>query len=64
MRWAKLQQNINIAYPVAMYKWSGCDENGQPNPDFAHKPTVNRGAPTLPMSLYCKYVPKEETQSV
>ncbi|KFY14210.1 hypothetical protein V492_02775 [Pseudogymnoascus sp. VKM F-4246] len=61
MRWAKLQQNINIAYPLAMYKWSGCDENGQPNPNFAHKPTVNRGAPTLPMGLYCKYVPRGDT---
>ncbi|KAF2178413.1 putative cytochrome P450 [Zopfia rhizophila CBS 207.26] len=61
MRWAKLQQNINLGYALAMYKWSGCDANGEPNPNFAQPTTaLNELAPSLPTGLYCKYVPREK----
>jgi hypothetical protein len=60
MRWAKIQQNINLAYPLAMYKWSGCDANGDPNPNFVNLPhALDKIAPRLPMGRYCKYVPRE-----
>ena len=61
MRWAKIQQNIILAYALAMFKWSGCDENGNPNPKFAQPTTaLNDLAPKLPQGLYCKYVPREK----
>jgi cytochrome P450 len=61
MRWAKMQQNIILAYALAMFKWSGCDANGQPNPHFAQPTTaLNELAPSLPQGLYCKYVPREK----
>ncbi|EED18907.1 cytochrome P450, putative [Talaromyces stipitatus ATCC 10500] len=60
MRWAKLQQNIILAYALALYKWSGCDEHGDPNPHFAQPTTaLNELAPRLPQGLWCKYVPRE-----
>ncbi|KAH8703353.1 putative cytochrome P450 [Talaromyces proteolyticus] len=59
-RWAKLQENINMAYALAIFKWSGCDENGNPNPDFSRNTDLNSLAPTLPQGLYCKHVPREE----
>ncbi|KAG6358768.1 hypothetical protein INS49_012287 [Diaporthe citri] len=37
MRWAKLQQNIIIAYSLAMYQWKNCDENGQVITDIVYK---------------------------
>lgn len=60
MRWAKIQQNIMLAYALAMFKWSGCDANGQPNPHFAQPNRLNKIAPSLPLGLYCKYVPREK----
>lgn len=61
MRWAKLQQNIILAYALAMFKWSGCDVTGQPNPHFTQPTTaLNELAPSLPQGLYCKYVLREK----
>lgn len=60
MRWAKMQQHIIIAYALAMFKWSGCDANGQPNPHFDRKTDMNSHAPSLPQGLYCKHVPREK----
>ncbi|KAF2272824.1 putative cytochrome P450 [Westerdykella ornata] len=61
MRWAKLQQNIMLGYALAMYEWSGCDAQGNPNPHFAQPTTaLNELAPRLPTGQYCKYVPREK----
>lgn len=58
MRWAKIQLNIVLAYALAMYKWSGCDENGQPSTHFDRKTDLNAAGPSLPVGLFCKYVPR------
>ncbi|RMZ83615.1 hypothetical protein DV738_g927, partial [Chaetothyriales sp. CBS 135597] len=49
MRWAKLQQNIILAYALALYKWQGCDADGNPDSGF-RQPThaLNELAPSLP----------------
>lgn len=63
MRWAKLQQNIILAYALAMFKWVGCDANGQPNPHFNRKTETDLNhehAPSLPQGLYCKRIPREK----
>ncbi|KAF8852512.1 putative cytochrome P450 [Acephala macrosclerotiorum] len=61
MRWAKLQQNIILAYALALYKWSGCDENGQSISEF-QQPThaLDHLAPKLPQGTHCKFVPRGE----
>lgn len=61
MRWAKIQQNIILAYALAMYEWSGCDENGQPISEF-QQPThaLDHLAPKLPQGTHCKFVPREK----
>lgn len=61
MRWAKIQQNILLGYALALYKWSGCDKDGNPNSHFAQPTTaLNELAPSLPTGLFCKYDPREE----
>ncbi|KAI2794170.1 hypothetical protein POX_a00760 [Penicillium oxalicum] len=60
MRWARVQLNIILAYALAMYEWSGCDENGQPSSHFDRKTDLNAPGPSLPVGLYCKYVPREK----
>lgn len=62
IRWAKIQQNIILAYAFAMYKWSGCFENGQPNSEFIPPTTALKElAPALPQNLYCRAVPREKS---
>ncbi|KUJ11672.1 putative cytochrome P450 [Mollisia scopiformis] len=60
MRWAKIQQNIILAYALALYKWSGCDENGELISKF-QQPThaLDHLAPKLPQGTHCKFVPRE-----
>ncbi|KAJ5274865.1 hypothetical protein N7497_005473 [Penicillium chrysogenum] len=60
MRWAKIQLNIMLAYALAMFEWSGCDENGQPSTHFDRKTDLNAVAPSLPVGLFCKYVSRNE----
>ncbi|OJJ96979.1 hypothetical protein ASPACDRAFT_33648 [Aspergillus aculeatus ATCC 16872] len=60
MRWAKIQLNIILAYALAMYEWSGCDEKGQPSTHFDRKTDLNAPGPSLPVGLFCKYVPRKE----
>lgn len=64
MRWAKIQQNIILAYALALYKWNGCDEHGndttefrQPNHALAHL------APKLPSGTHIKFAPREENRN-
>ncbi|KAF1952292.1 putative cytochrome P450 [Byssothecium circinans] len=61
MRWAKLQQNIIMAYALAFYKWQGCDESGNTNTEFKH-PThaLDHLAPKLPQGTHCKFEPREK----
>ncbi|KAF2723083.1 putative cytochrome P450 [Polychaeton citri CBS 116435] len=61
MRWAKIQQNIILAYALAMYQWSGCGENGEPIAKF-QQPThaLDHLAPKLPQGRFCKFVPREK----
>ncbi|KAL8824279.1 MAG: hypothetical protein Q9191_005164 [Dirinaria sp. TL-2023a] len=63
MRWAKLQQIIQLGYALAMFKWSGCDANGDPLKANFKQPTtaLNELAPSLPTGNFCKYVPREES---
>ncbi|GFF40034.1 hypothetical protein IFM58399_05788 [Aspergillus lentulus] len=60
MRWAKLQQNIIIAYAVAMYDWSSCDETGKPTPQAVHVKELNATRGTVLPTAYCKLVPREK----
>ena len=49
IRWAKIQQNMILAYALGMYEWSGCFKNGEPNPEFIPPTTaLNELAPALP----------------
>ncbi|RAL16210.1 cytochrome P450, partial [Aspergillus homomorphus CBS 101889] len=59
MRWAKIQLNIILAYALAMYEWSGCDADGQPSTHFDRKTDLNAPGPSLPVGLFCKYVPRK-----
>ncbi|KID84886.1 Cytochrome P450 [Metarhizium guizhouense ARSEF 977] len=61
MRWAKLQQNIIMAYAVALYRWTGCDENGNPTAVFK-QPThgLDHLAPKLPQGTHCRFAPRGE----
>ena len=36
-RWAKLQQQIILANALALYKWSSCDAQGNPDPHAAER---------------------------
>ncbi|RAH41256.1 cytochrome P450 [Aspergillus brunneoviolaceus CBS 621.78] len=60
MRWAKIQLNIILAYALALYEWTGCDEKGQPSTHFDRKTDLNAPGPSLPVGLFCKYVPRKE----
>lgn len=64
MRWAKLQQNIIIAYSLAMYQWKNCDENGQVITDVGCKrPSgLDFHQSTVMPSAYCKLVRREGSQ--
>ncbi|KAJ3493732.1 hypothetical protein NLG97_g4548 [Lecanicillium saksenae] len=59
MRWAKLQQNILMAYALALYKWEGCDEHGQ-KVTVVKQPThaLDHLAPKLPQGTHCMFVPR------
>lgn len=61
MRWAKLQQNIIIAYSLAMYQWKKSDENGQVVTDVVHKrpSELNSHQGTVIPSAFCKLEPRE-----
>lgn len=61
MRWAKIQQNMLLAYALAMYKWTGCDENGEAISKF-QQPThaLDHLAPKLPQGTHCKFQRREE----
>ncbi|KAH6722844.1 putative cytochrome P450 [Leptodontidium sp. MPI-SDFR-AT-0119] len=61
IRWAKIQQNMMLAYALGMYKWTGCFPDGSPNPEFIPPTTaLNELAPALPQNLFCKAVPREK----
>lgn len=61
IRWAKIQQNIILAYAFAMYEWSGCKADGSPEHDFIPPTTaLNELAPCLPQNLLLKAVPRRE----
>ncbi|KAI9727731.1 MAG: hypothetical protein M1828_005959 [Chrysothrix sp. TS-e1954] len=60
MKWAKLQQNMILAYAFAMYEFSGCHKDGSPNPEFIPPTTaLNELAPALPHNLLIKAVPRK-----
>jgi cytochrome P450 len=60
MRWAKIQQNMLLAYALALYEWSGCDANGDNISEF-QQPThaLDHLAPRLPQGTHCKFVPRK-----
>ncbi|KAF2118823.1 cytochrome P450 [Lophiotrema nucula] len=57
-RWAKLQQNIIIAYALAMYQWSACDANGQSVGPSDHKTDFDKHSNKLPQGIFLKHVPR------
>lgn len=61
MRWAKLQQNIIVAYSLAMYQWKNSDENGQLIREIVYKrpSELNSHQHTVIPSAFCKLVPRE-----
>ncbi|EME79061.1 uncharacterized protein MYCFIDRAFT_204672 [Pseudocercospora fijiensis CIRAD86] len=60
IRWAKIQQNMMLAYAFAMYKWTGCHKDGSPNTDFIPPTTaLNELAPSLPQNLFLKAEPRK-----
>jgi sterol 14-demethylase len=59
MRWAKLQQNIILAYALAQFKWSSCDANGEPMLREAHRKQLDDPHATSFTKYYVKYVPRE-----
>ncbi|KAI1378720.1 putative cytochrome P450 [Hypoxylon crocopeplum] len=61
MRWAKLQQNIIMAYALAIYNWTGCDEKGRSVSVFK-QPThaLDHLAPKLPQGTHVKFTPRKE----
>ena len=61
MRWAKIQQIIILAYALAVYRWSGCDADENPEANFTQsKHALNELALNLLHDLNCKYVLKEK----
>lgn len=61
MRWAKIQQNIIMAYALALYTWTGCDEYGN-DVDVFNQPThaLNHIAPRLPQGTHVKFARREK----
>lgn len=57
---AKVQQNIVIAYALAMYRWVSCDENGVPTPNAVHVKLLNSEQSTVLPTSYSKLIPREE----
>ena len=51
MRWAKLQQNINIIYFLAKYKWTVHDGNIE-----ARAGNTEVSDPGMRLDVHCKYV--------
>jgi hypothetical protein len=60
MRWAKLQQNIVLAYAIGMFKWIPCDANGNPVPPSDPRTNLEEPSADVPQGVYCKYVLREE----
>lgn len=58
MRWAKLQQNMNIVYLLAKFKWSVCDANGRTESE--RKSDLDAPDPGLQPGVYCKYIARDE----
>ncbi|OCT49994.1 putative Cytochrome P450 oxidoreductase [Cladophialophora carrionii] len=59
MRWAKLQQTIIVATALAMYQWSSCDANGEPDPYVKHRRILDSDHAFHLPPAYCKVVPRE-----
>ena len=59
MRWAKLQQNIILAYALAQFRWSSCDANGEPILREGHRKELDDPEATSFAKFYVKYVPRE-----
>lgn len=59
IRWGKLQQTMLIVYALAMYKWSSCEENGDPDPYAEHKKELDSRDPFVLPPSYCKVQPRE-----
>lgn len=61
MRWAKLQQNIIMAYALALYEWTGCDAEGNAVDVFSQPShALNHIAPRLPQGTHVKFAPRQE----
>jgi hypothetical protein len=48
-----------IAYALAMYKWSSCDENGELDLYAEHKKELDSRDPFVLPPSYCKLEPRE-----
>ncbi|KAK3681352.1 putative cytochrome P450 oxidoreductase [Podospora appendiculata] len=59
IRWAKLQQTIIVVYALAMYKWSSCDENGEPDPYAMHRRELDSKRSFVLPPAYSKLEPRE-----
>jgi sterol 14-demethylase len=56
-----LQQTIIVAYALAMYKWSCCDENGGPDPFAKHRRELDSGKFFVLPPMHAKLEPRDET---
>jgi hypothetical protein len=62
-RWAKLQQFIIIAHALALYKWTSCDAQGNPDPHAVQRQRMDTELDSetkfaLPPA-YCKMEPRQ-----
>ncbi|KAI0121124.1 cytochrome P450 [Xylariales sp. AK1849] len=60
MRWAKLQQNINLVYALAMYEWTSCDKEGQVDRDAEHQKDLESVEPSAMPQVWAKYRPRNK----
>ncbi|KAK2604246.1 hypothetical protein N8I77_007190 [Diaporthe amygdali] len=60
IRLAKVQQNIVIAYALAMYEWVSCDKDGVPTPHAIHVKMLNSEKSAVLPTAYTKLVPRKQ----
>lgn len=60
IRLAKVQQNIVIAYALAMYEWVSCDKDGVPTPHAIHVKMLNSEKAAVLPTAYTKLVPRKQ----
>lgn len=59
-RWAKLQHYIVIAYALARFKWTPCDEYGHSVPPIDRETDFNKHGNSLAKGIFLKHSPREK----